>query len=184
MPNTFVCADPHLGHKGVCVFTTADGSKVRPWDSAEEMDEAIIDNWNKTVRPNDKVYVLGDVVINRKALPTVGRLNGDKVLIKGNHDIFRINEYLTYFRDIRAYQVWTKDKIIMSHIQVHPDQLEKRWRYNVHGHTHTNHVKLPDGTRDTRYICVSMEQINFTPISYDELKKLYVTPEICEVNPG
>lgn len=178
MPNTFVIADPHFGHNGICIFTKDDGEKVRPWTSPEEMDEALVGLWNSVVRPNDKVYVLGDVVINRKALPTIARCNGDKVLIKGNHDIFRIQEYLTYFRDIRAYQVWTKDKIIMSHIQVHPDQLEKRWRYNVHGHTHTNFVKLPDGTPDKRYICVSMEQVGFKPISYDELKSKYVEPYV------
>ena len=42
----------------------------------------MVKRWNETVRPNDKVYHLGDVVINRKALKTLGRLNGEKVLIK------------------------------------------------------------------------------------------------------
>ncbi|NBU74861.1 MAG: hypothetical protein EBS30_06540, partial [Planctomycetes bacterium] len=52
-----------------------------------------IKNWNDRVGPNDKVYHLGDVVINRKALGIMRRLNGDKVLIRGNHDIFRDDEY-------------------------------------------------------------------------------------------
>ena len=59
-----------------------------------EMDEEMIKRWNETVRPNDKVYHLGDVVINRKALTTLSRLNGDKVLIRGNHDIFKLEEYI------------------------------------------------------------------------------------------
>ena len=103
-----------MGIAGVTVFTNDDGSKLRPWDTTEEMDEAMIEKWNATVRPKDKVYHLGDVVINRKALPTLQRLNGDKVLIKGNHDIFRLEEYTPYFRDIRG--VGTLDGFVLTHV--------------------------------------------------------------------
>ena len=94
MPSVFLVSDTHFGHAGVCRFTEDDGvTKIRPWTDPDEMDEAMVKMWNETVRPNDKVYHLGDVVINRKALGIMRRLNGDKVLIRGNHDIFRDEEY-------------------------------------------------------------------------------------------
>ena len=77
----FVVADTHFGHKGVCQFLNEDGSKLRPWKDPVEMDEAMVDLWNETVKPTDKVYHLGDVIINRRAFATVAKLNGDKVLI-------------------------------------------------------------------------------------------------------
>ena len=98
MPRVFLVSDTHFGHKGVCHFLREDGeTKLRPWDTPEEMDEAMVEYWNETVRPNDRVYHLGDVVINRKALSILHRLNGDKVLIKGNHDIFKLHDYTAHF---------------------------------------------------------------------------------------
>ena len=106
MSNTFVYSDPHFGHQGVCKFTKSDGiTPLRPWDTAEEMDEAMVKLYNDVVRPKDKIYFLGDVVIARRHLATLSRLNGDKVLVKGNHDIFKLDEYTKYFRDVRSYQI-------------------------------------------------------------------------------
>ena len=169
MPNIFIVSDTHFGHAGVCRFTHEDtGVKIRPWTDPDEMDEEMVKRWNETVRPNDKVYHLGDVVINRKALQTLYRLNGDKVLIKGNHDIFRLEEYTAHFRDIRAYHVM--DNIIMSHIPVHPDS-KGRFKANIHGHTHTQNVRFSDGTIDPYYHCVCVEQTDFRPIPFEEVRQ-------------
>lgn len=178
MSNTFLVSDLHLGHAGVCKFLREDGSKLRPWDTTEDMDEALIENWNKVVRPKDKVYNLGDVVINRKALKTLARLNGDKVLIKGNHDIFRLEEYTPYFRDVRGFGHF--DGFALTHIPIHPDSLS-RWTGNIHGHLHSNQVMMTayycGGDEyeiiDPRYLCVSMEHINYTPISWEDCKKRF-----------
>ena len=121
MPAVFLVSDTHFGHAGVCRFLRDDGTKLRPWDDPAEMDEEMVRRWNETVRPKDKVYHLGDVVINRRSLSTLARLNGDKVLIKGNHDIFRMEEYTPYFRDIRGYHVM--NGMILSHIPVHEESL-------------------------------------------------------------
>lgn len=175
MPAVFLVSDTHFGHTGVCKFTRNDGvTKLRPWDNADEMDEEMIKRWNETVRPNDKVYHLGDVVINRKALKTLGRLNGDKVLIRGNHDIFRDDEYRQYFRELRAYHVM--NGMILSHIPIHVDSLG-RFGTNIHGHLHANRVMyLPtwriDDTRiDPRYHCVCVEQTDFRPILFEDVIK-------------
>lgn len=172
MPATFLVSDTHFGHPGVCKFMGPDGvTKLRPWDSPEEMDEEMVKRWNETVRPNDKVYHLGDVVINRKALSIMHRLNGDKVLIKGNHDIFRLEEYTPHFRDIRGYHVLAG--MILSHIPVHESNLG-RFGVNVHGHLHAHRVMMKDYGRevvDPRYHCVCVEQTDFRPILLEDVIK-------------
>lgn len=172
--NIFLTADLHLGHKGVTQFLNNDGTKLRPWDTVEEMDEALIANWNSVVGPKDKVYNLGDVVINRRALKTLERLNGEKVLIKGNHDLFRLEEYTPYFKDIRGSHPLAD--FILTHIPIHPESLS-RWKGNIHGHLHSNVVErmyMEYGMCvcmevDPRYLCVSVEQTNFTPIALEEV---------------
>jgi calcineurin-like phosphoesterase family protein len=170
--NTFICADLHLSHRGITKFLRADGiTKERPFDTVEEMDEALIQNWNSVVAPKDTVVVLGDVVINRSALPLLARLNGSKELVKGNHDVFRDEEYLHYFTKIHAMRIL--DNFICTHIPIHPASIE-RWVGNIHGHLHSNRVKGGNGEIDPRYLCVSMEQIDFTPVSFEDAKKRWM----------
>lgn len=182
MPATFLVSDTHFGHAGVCRFTHPDDPevKLRPWSDPDEMDEEMIRRWNDTVRPSDKVYHLGDVVINRKALKTLSRLNGDKVLIRGNHDIFPDNEYREYFRELRAYHVL--NGMILSHIPVHEASLG-RFGTNIHGHLHATRVKRARGVdartgavlysteNDVRYHCVCVEQTDFRPILLEDVYK-------------
>ena len=181
MPAVFLVSDTHFGHNGVCHFMRSDGeTKLRPWDTAAEMDEEMVRRWNDRVRPNDKVYHLGDVVINRKALGIMRRLNGDKVLIRGNHDIFRDDEYREHFRELRAYHVL--NGMILSHIPLHEASLG-RFGVNIHGHLHSNRVVKPRGIDartgatlysdeiDTRYHCVCVEQTDFAPILFEDVVK-------------
>ena len=171
MANTFFIADTHFGHEATCTkFTRNDGSPLRPFADADEMDEHLVTKWNSVVRPQDKVYHLGDITMGRKgkALNIFYRLNGDKVLIKGNHDTLPIKNYLEHFRDIRAVHQF--EGMILSHIPIHPDSLA-RWGHNIHGHTHANSMFV-NSKLDNRYICVSVEQINYTPISLEEVRKI------------
>jgi calcineurin-like phosphoesterase family protein len=173
MPAVFLVSDTHFGHAGVCRFTRNDGvTKLRPWTDPEEMDEFMVKAWNDRVGPNDKVYHLGDVVINRKALPILNRLNGDKVLIRGNHDIFKDEDYTPYFRSLRGYHVM--NGMILSHIPVHPESLG-RFGVNIHGHTHANRVMRDLAVCgrldviDTRYHCVCVDQTDFAPILFEDV---------------
>ena len=175
MPSVFLVSDTHFGHTGVCRFVRNDGvTKLRPWDTAEEMDEFMVKAWNERVRPTDKVYHLGDVVINRKALGIMRRLNGDKVLIRGNHDIFKDEDYREHFRELRAYHVM--NGMILSHIPIHSESLG-RFGVNIHGHLHANRVMLPGFNGkitdiiDVRYHCVCVEQTDFAPILFEDVIK-------------
>ena len=181
MPSVFLVSDTHFGHTGVCRFTRNDGEKLRPWTDPDEMDEAMVKAWNERVKPTDKVYHLGDVVINRKALGILRRLNGDKVLIRGNHDIFRDEDYRQHFRELRAYHVM--NGMILSHIPLHSDSMG-RFGVNIHGHTHANRVRKARGVDaktgevlygdeiDPRYHCVCVEQTpDFAPILFEDVLK-------------
>lgn len=174
---TWVISDTHFGHAGVCRFLRADGTKLRPWDDPDEMDEVLVKNWNEVVEDKDRVYHLGDVVINRRCLKTLGRLKGRLCLIKGNHDIFRLSDYLPYFDDIRAYNVikYEGSNVIMSHIPVHQDQL-RRFALNIHGHTHSNFVMKGD-VRDPQYVNVCVEQLDYRPKLLQELLKEHYVSE-------
>lgn len=186
--NRFVVSDHHFGHTNSWEkFKRADGSPLRSFTSNDEMNETMIERHNAKVKEHDTVYFLGDVVINRKHLHLVKRLNGRKILIRGNHDIFRDEDYREVgFEQIHGVRVFV-DKFILSHIPLHPDCVTGRFRVNVHGHLHANQVMWTRTFKDEsdqsggnpyrrvyeadpRYLCVCVEQTNFTPLHFDEVE--------------
>jgi calcineurin-like phosphoesterase family protein len=165
---TWVAADHHFSHENILRFKRDDDSPLRPFETIKEHDETIIERHNAVVGPQDRVYLLGDVCMHRRNLHILGRLTGRLVLVKGNHDIFKLKEYTPYFDDIRAYVV-QKDKdgnkVILSHIPVHTDAIG-RFGTNIHGHMHYRKLE------DERYICVSLEHTNYSPIEIHTALKL------------
>lgn len=193
LSNRFVISDTHFGHTNSWEkFKLPNGDPLRPFTSTEEMDETMIARWNAKVGPHDVVYHLGDVVINRKSLHLVKRLNGKKRLVRGNHDIFKDQDYRDVgFDSLYGVRVFV-DKFILSHIPLHPDCITGRFRVNVHGHLHSNRVMRkfqrwdpdccdhffgvePDpryisACPDPRYISACVELNNYEPISFEELE--------------
>lgn len=172
MANTFIISDTHWSHRAATeLFKLEDGSPLRPFDTVEACDEAMVENWNRVVKPCDKVYHLGDVIMpkNKKDAHIMLRLNGTKVLIKGNHDMESTAFYSQFFKDIRGSHML--EKLVMTHIPVHPDSLT-RWRGNIHGHLH-NHAVMKDGSEDPKYFCASVERINFTPIEFSVVNAIF-----------
>jgi len=167
MPSVYLISDTHFGHNNICKFTYNNGSKLRPWNNADEMDEALIEKWNAVVKPKDKVYHLGDVAIPRRGLQILYRLNGDKVLIKGNHDIYKLDDYTKHFRDIRAYHVM--DRMILSHIPIHAES-KGRFKANIHGHLHGLRVHV-NNQIDPFYFCVAAENIGFAPVLFEQVRE-------------
>jgi calcineurin-like phosphoesterase family protein len=197
MANRFVISDTHFGHTNSWEkFKLPNGDPLRPFTSTEEMDETMVERWNAVVRPQDTVYHLGDVVINKKSLHHVKRLNGKKRLVRGNHDIFKDQDYREVgFESLYGVRVFV-DKFILSHIPLHPESVTERFRVNVHGHLHANEVMqnidhfedekiidykgLMSGINsvwthteqriDPRYLCVSVENTDYRPLSFDEVE--------------
>lgn len=158
MSETFFIADTHFGHKGILTFS---GTKeYRQFPTIEEHDAELVRRWNNVVGKNDMVWVLGDFCFGKRNLPIAKELNGYKKLVAGNHDMYATADYLEYFNKI--YGACEYKGAILTHIPVHPGQFS-RYFMNIHGHLHNNKLD------DYRYKNVSCEQINLTPIPYDEI---------------
>lgn len=76
-------SDNHFWHENIIQYCD------RPFDSVEEMNQEMIKRWNKKVKPNDLIYILGDfayITNTEDYKQLLSELNGVKILIKGNHD--------------------------------------------------------------------------------------------------
>jgi len=84
-PNDWITSDWHFGHANVIRYCN------RPFASVEEMDEKLIESWNEYIQPTDRVFFLGDLAFKGKQYKSalIPKLNGRKILIKGNHDAGR-----------------------------------------------------------------------------------------------
>lgn len=186
MSKTFFISDPHFDHKNILNFVDRRGLPLRPFKTVEEMNEAIIDNWNGVVKPADRVYLLGDVAFDYRTFDRiVPRLAGRICLVPGNHEPVKSRRYFYLFDDVRGYV--QRNGFIASHIPIHPDSLG-RWKINIHGHLHADNVRTnannplydpetQEGMREPKYILVedpryynvSVEQIGYTPKNLEEI---------------
>lgn len=183
MSQVFLIGCTHFGHEAMYGFRRQNGEKVRPFANAAEGDEFMVEKWNATVGKGDKIYVMGDVAFHRKDLEILRRLNGQKILIKGNHDNLDIGVYTKFFKDVRATHRLADE--VLSHIPIHPQSLYRHktggyWT-NIHAHLHAEAVMEEDDgsfddlmrsnrTEDPRYFSVCVERIGYTPISLDEVR--------------
>lgn len=101
----YYIGDLHLGHDNCIHFDN------RPFQSVDEMDEAIIQNWNGRVTSEDTVYILGDAFFKNeeRSIRTIERLNGHKHLIRGNHD--RVHGKLANYWESIQYYLELDDKV-------------------------------------------------------------------------
>lgn len=161
----WIISDTHFGHSATFeVFKKNDGSPLRPFKDLDDMHNTFISNWNSVVKPQDLVLHLGDVSFCGKSHDAIlPQLKGEKRLIRGNHDRFTESRYRRFFNRIEGCYI--RDKYVFTHIPIHPESLS-RWSGNIHGHLHANVVN------DPRYFNASCEQINFTPINLEEVKKI------------
>lgn len=173
MSSIFFTADTHFGHAKSLSFLKPDGELLRPFASCEEMDETMVENWNLVVGKHDTIYHLGDVVIPRPSLKILDRLNGRKILIRGNHDQGPLKDFSQYFEDVRGAFFYKPGSqflggLVLTHIPVHPDCLSGHYRGNVHGHLHCHQVMV-NGEVDRRYFNACVERNNFTPVALDTI---------------
>ena len=162
MANVYFISDLHLGHSNILKFGQ------RSFDSIEEHDDALVQSWNSVVRPNDLVWVLGDVAMDVQALDrAMSRMVGRKRLILGNHDTFDTQVYLKYFERVSAFEK-RYHGLVMTHIPIHPQEMQWRnWKTNVHGHIHNGLIDLAD----EQYINVNVDIVGMIPVSLDQLRE-------------
>lgn len=163
MSKIFVISDTHFSHANILNFKDDKGDHFRGdrFKNVDEMNEFMVSQWNSVVRPEDKVYHLGDVYFGpqEKADRLLSRLVGHKRLILGNHDKGKDTVLLKHFEKIMVSRVFREFGFLLTHIPVHPGSLrEDKYGRNVHGHIHQNSIL------DKRYVNVSVEQIDYKPV--------------------
>ena len=172
MADTWVISDTHFRHEAILTFKDYAGKPPRDgFDNVDHMDEHMMDMWNQTVKPNDTIYHLGDVLFGHNKdkwlAENFSKLQGKKHLILGNHDNPKF--LMPYFNSIALWKDLSSDGLIFSHAPLHPSTLAESHRFctgkvlNVHGHIHSN--PSPEGP----YKWWSVEQINYTPVNLEEL---------------
>lgn len=171
--NIWFTSDLHLMHNKSFIW------KSRGFSSVKEMNEAIVENWNNTVKPNDRVICLGDLMLgnNEEGIKYVKQLNGEIDLIWGNHDTIARQDLIhTVCPSVipfgYAYQFkYKKLSIYISHyptITSNYDDKEFHYRvFNLHGHTHSLTPWI-DPNNPFMYD-VGMDAHNCTPINIDEV---------------
>jgi len=162
--NVFVTSDTHFGHAKILEFKKEDGQAVRPFASLEEMHEEMVERWNKKVGTKDIVYHLGDVATESNALKQLDRLNGNKILIKGNRDLFSLKDYSWYFYEIHG--AFYQDNFILSHIPVNEISL-KGFKGNIHGHLHCHNIE------GGKYFNACVENHDYAPVEWEKIEAYF-----------
>jgi calcineurin-like phosphoesterase family protein len=182
----FFTADLHLGHARVLEYSH------RPFRTVEEMDEALVANWNAVVQPNDTVYLLGDVSFHRpeKTLSLLSRLQGSIGLVLGNHDKKLKPEALRRFTFVKdLYTVKVEDpevvgrssgiqRIVLCHYALRVWQASHYGAWSLYGHSHGSlsddpHAKAFD---------VGVDSHDYRPISYARVKEIMATKTFTSVD--
>lgn len=150
----FTIADLHLGHEAIITYCD------RPFSSVEEMNEALVRNWNNTVGKNDVVFVCGDVALKKSICKEmIPRLNGRKILIMGNHDQGSTQFYRDCgFAEVSRYPIVIKGFYIFSHAPL--QMMHTAPFFNYYGHVHNDPMYVD--TENSK--CISAERINYTPL--------------------
>lgn len=112
-------SDNHFFHKSVIRMCN------RPFDHLHHMHESMIFEWNKRVKPQEKVYVLGDFAFCGWTLmkTILSRLNGHKILVLGNHDLAAHKMLAAGFQEVHEnhwIEIGNKQKVYLSHYPFHP----------------------------------------------------------------
>lgn len=165
----FFTSDLHFGHKNVIRYCN------RPFSSAAEMDQALIDNWNNTVSESDTIILLGDIFFCDPSIAAniLRQLNGRKELVYGNHDKqIKSNKHLqSYFSAIHPSLYERKiddDYVTMCHYPMMSWNKSFHGSFQLHGHIHG---KSPL-TGPVRRYDVGVDANNFTPVAWDTIRTM------------
>lgn len=165
MHDKWFISDTHFFHANILKFTDADGKRLRPFNSLDEMHEYMIEKWNSVVKDNDYVYHLGDVTFQYHGAfnNLMHRLKGKKRLIVGNHDKIGNPGLMQHFEKVELWKGFKEGNFTASHFQLKEGSF-RDGAYNVHGHTHKD-SELP-------YISVCVEVVDYTPVNIEEISSI------------
>lgn len=172
MSEIFFTSDLHLCHKAEFLW------KPRGFNSVDEMNEAIIENWNSVVKPGDIVYNLGDSIMsdNEKGVELYKKLNGTSFMIWGNHCTDNKKNLLAErCHIVGGWYAWLikyeKLSIYMSHYPTLTSNYDQKHFsqhvLSLHGHTHQRTNWLDP--KNPFLYHVGLDSHNNTPVHIDEV---------------
>ncbi len=169
----YFISDTHFNHDNILKYCK------RPFKDVKDMNDALIKNWNSVVKDDDTIYHLGDLALGDKNdfVSIAKKLNGNKYLIRGNHDNFKVSFYEENgFKVLKNPPIkLDKYKLYLSHTPRMDSELPSGY-INIHGHIHNNilndlKVYPLKYYSPNLHFNVSVDVIGFTPISIDDLLK-------------
>jgi calcineurin-like phosphoesterase family protein len=166
MSKTWFISDTHHLHFNILRLSN------RPFKDTQEMEDKLVEYWNALVEKEDHVYHLGDVAFANydKTVEFLGKLNGNKFLIRGNHDK-QIPNSCNLFGWVKDYYELEIDKIPV--ILFHYPMID--WNKKFHGsialsgHTHSPNKLVKSGERG---IHVGVDAWDYKPVSWAQIKEL------------
>lgn len=184
MRRKFYISDLHFGHKNILGFDN------RPFVDIEQMNNELIRRWNSVVSDGDVVYVLGDMFwcTPKDAMPIMEQLNGQKFLVKGNHDRWHDAKFDKLFVKIDEYMEIEDNgrKVVLCH---YPIPCFKNHFYewvHLYGHVHNSFEwnmmehqrflmeELYDRQCNMINVGAMMPWIDYTPRTLDEIEMGYL----------
>lgn len=165
----FFTSDTHFGHKNIIHHCS------RPWATVEEMNEGLIERWNKRIKPEDIVYHLGDFSFTKPKLVAgfLDRLNGRKNLLRGNHDN-KVELYSDRFESVRDYRVLRMEGevIVLMHFPISSWEGMNKGAWHLHGHSHGTHrTSLPTSAEFGPRLDVGVDCHDWYPLSFEEVRE-------------
>lgn len=155
-------ADMHFDDEDIIAYDN------RPFDSVDEMNETLIDNWNRVVASDDLTWILGDFCSGDadRWAGHLSRLNGRKALIVGNHDSPETVDALkSMFEDVAEYREINDGSrhVVLCHYPIIGFHDHYFGWIHLYGHVHSSY------------------EWNVTEHAKRLLKKLYVRDDICRM---
>lgn len=166
----FYIADMHLGHENVIRFDN------RPFESVEEMDRQLIENWNKRVGCDDDVYILGDFCYRSQKSPAwyLEQLKGNKYLIQGNHDgnLLKDEQAMGCIKSVEkmCFVMDGKERVVLCHFPLAEWNGYHKGAWHIYGHIHNRRDETFEYMRKQKRALNAGCMVNYyTPVTFKEL---------------
>ena len=171
----FFTSDTHFGHRNIIKYCQ------RPFSCIEEMDDALIANWNRVVGKDDIIFHLGDFAMGGSAewSRLLQKLNGKIYLILGNHDLKTIGAGFSRLEGV-AMQMLINVKGQIIYLNHYPflcygGAYRNTWQ--LYGHVHTCHANRGLDVPRLKMLMpmqydVGVDNNNYRPVSFEQVKKI------------
>jgi calcineurin-like phosphoesterase family protein len=191
----FFTSDLHIGHANVIKFSN------RPFKDLDDMHNKLVKNYNAIVPEHGVCYFLGDIGLCKSEIirEVIGRMNGTKILILGNHDK-GVNAMYNMGFDVVLYGATLQianQRVTLSHCPLlgvfrertdlmehgnpgecwHGELNPKRRRFSTHdnGQLHLHgHIHSPNGGKSAkiegRQFDVGVDANDYRPVSISAIE--------------